>query len=97
MGLAGMFISAVTGVAGAIMYFATNAQSSTAVQNHGFRLSTLGVILMIAGALGFLVSLAIFAASRRSVSDRSESIDVEVETTSRPSFSQDRQDHSRTA
>jgi hypothetical protein len=53
--------------------------------------------LMIAGALGFLVSLAIFAASRRSVSDHSESIDVEVETTSRPSLSRDRQDQSRTA
>lgn len=65
MGLAGMVLSAVSTVAGAIMYWATTAQSSAAVQDHGFRLSTLGVILMIAGTAGFLVSLAVFVSSRR--------------------------------
>ena len=50
MGLAGMVLSAISTVTGAIMYFAVTAQSKADVQNHGFSLSTLGVILMIAGA-----------------------------------------------
>ena len=65
MGLRGMVVSVVSVVAGAIMYFATTAQGSAVVQNHGFRLSTVGVILMIAGAGGFLVSLIVYASSRR--------------------------------
>lgn len=65
MGLPGMVISAVSMVAGAIMYWAITAQNSNAVQNHGFRLSTVGVILMIAGAVGFITSALIFASSNR--------------------------------
>lgn len=48
------------------MYWAVTAQSSNVVANHGFRLSTVGVILMIAGAIGFIVSFLVFMASRRS-------------------------------
>jgi uncharacterized membrane protein YciS (DUF1049 family) len=65
MGLPGMVISAISAVAGAIMYWGVTAQSSSVVQNHGFRLSTLGIILMIAGAVGFVISAIVFAASRR--------------------------------
>ena len=67
MGLPGMVISAISTVVGAIMYWAVTAQNSNVVQNHGFRLSTIGVILMIAGAIGFIVSTVIFASSRRAV------------------------------
>jgi hypothetical protein len=67
MGLPGMVISAIAAVTGAIMYWAITAQNSSAVANHGFRLSTVGVILMIAGAIGFAVSLAVFASSNRTM------------------------------
>lgn len=65
MGLRGMVISGVAAVAGAIMYFATTAQSTAVVRSHGFQLSTVGVILMIAGAAGFAISLIIYSTSRR--------------------------------
>ena len=78
MGLPGMVLSAISAVAGAIMYWAITAQSSAVVQQHGFRLSTLGVILMIAGAVGFVISLIVFMASRRSPSAPPRSLDREV-------------------
>jgi hypothetical protein len=65
MGLPGMVLSAIAAVAGAIMYWAVVAQSSNTVNNHGFRLSTVGVILMVAGAVGFVVSSIVFASSKR--------------------------------
>jgi hypothetical protein len=55
-----MVFSAISIAAGAIMYWAI-----TTTQNHGFRLSTVGVILMVVGAVGFVVSGVIFASSRR--------------------------------
>ena len=61
MGLAGMALSAIAAAAGAIMYWAVT------YQGHGFRLSTVGLILMIAGAAGFVVSTIVFAVSRREV------------------------------
>jgi phosphate/sulfate permease len=75
MGLPGMVISAIAAVAGAIMYWAITAQNSSVVQNHGFRLSTVGVILMIAGGVGFVVSAAVFAMSRRSPSTPNQTLD----------------------
>ena len=75
MGLPGMVISAIAVVAGAIMYWAITAQNSSVVQNHGFRLSTVGVILMIAGGVGFVVSAAVFAMSRRSPSTPNQTLD----------------------
>jgi hypothetical protein len=58
MGLPGMVLSAITAAAGAIMYWAVTYQGT------GFRLSTVGIILMIAGAFGFVVSAIVFAVSR---------------------------------
>jgi hypothetical protein len=78
MGLWGMVLSAISAVTGAIMYWAVTAQSSVAAQQHGFRLSTVGIILMVAGGIGFLVSLAVFASSRRSPSTPPHSMDREV-------------------
>jgi len=62
MGLPGMVLSAIVGAAGAIMYWAVTYQGT------GFRLSTVGLILMIAGAFGFVVSAIVFAVSRGPVS-----------------------------
>jgi hypothetical protein len=58
MGLPGMVLSAIAAAAGAIMYWAVTYQGT------GFRLSTVGLILMIAGAFGFVVSAIVFAVSR---------------------------------
>ena len=78
MGLPGMVISGISAVAGAIMYWAVTAQNSNVVQNHGFKLSTVGVILMIAGGVGFLVSLAIYMSSRRSPALPAQTVDRET-------------------
>jgi apolipoprotein N-acyltransferase len=59
MGLTGMVFSVIAMAAGAVMYWAVTAQG------HGFRLSTVGVILMIVGAVGLVASTIIFAMSRR--------------------------------
>jgi hypothetical protein len=73
MGLPGMVLSAIAAVAGAIMYWAVTYQGT------GFRLSTVGVILMIAGAFGFVVSAIVFASSRGPVR---HSLDRQVVDTS---------------
>lgn len=78
MGLLGMVISGISAVVGAIMYFAVTAQNSNVVQNHGFRLPIVGVILMIAGAVGFVVSAVIFASSRHAVKAPPHTIDRET-------------------
>jgi hypothetical protein len=72
MGLAGMVLSAIAAAAGAIMYWAVT------YQGHGFRLSTVGLILMIAGAFGFVVSAIVFAVSRSPRSSTRHTIDREV-------------------
>jgi len=59
MGLTGMGFSTVAIAAGAIMYWAVT------YQGHGFRFSTVGVILMVVGAIGLVISTIVFAMSRR--------------------------------
>lgn len=58
MGLAGMVFSIISITLGAILCWAVTAQS------HGFRLSTLGVILMVVGAVSLIISTVIFATCR---------------------------------
>jgi hypothetical protein len=70
MGLVGMFFSMVAIAAGAVMYWAV-----TTTQDHGFRLSTVGVILMIVGAVGLVASAIVFATSRRSTGSRHHTYD----------------------
>jgi hypothetical protein len=72
MGLAGMALSAIAAAAGAIMYWAITYQGT------GFRFSTVGVILMIAGAFGFIVSSIVFAVSRRPERPAPHTIDRQV-------------------
>lgn len=78
MGLAGMVISAISAVTGAILYFAVTAQSKADAVNHGFSISTLGVILMIAGAIGFVISAIVFASSRRAPAMPAQTMNREV-------------------
>ena len=59
MGLAGMGFSAISMGIGAILYWAVTAQG------HGLRLSTVGVILMVVGAVGFVASAVVYGISRR--------------------------------
>jgi len=72
MGLPGMVLSAMATVAGAIMYWAVTYQGT------GFRLSTIGLILMIAGVLGFVASSVIFGVSRRGVGGGHRTMDRQV-------------------
>ncbi len=59
MGRTGMFFSVLAIAAGAIMYWAVTSQG------HGFRLSTVGVILMVVGAVGLVTSGIVFVTSLR--------------------------------
>lgn len=72
MGLPGMVLSAIAVSVGAIMYWAVTYQGT------GFRLSTVGIILMIAGAFGFVVSATIFAVSRTPGQSHRHSMDRRV-------------------
>ena len=47
MGLTGMVFSLISITAGAVMYWAVTSSG------HGFRLSTVGVILMVVGAVAW--------------------------------------------
>ena len=69
MGLTGMVFSTIAIAAGAIMYWAVT------YQGHGFRLSTVGVILMIVGAVGLVASTIIFGMSRRPAGSHDRSFD----------------------
>ena len=54
----GVVFSILAIAAGAIMYWAVTAPT------HGFRLSTVGVVLMLLGAAGLVISSALYASSR---------------------------------
>ncbi len=75
MGLAGMVFSMISIAAGAVMYWAVTSQG------HGFRLSTVGVILMVVGVVGLIGSTVIFATSRRPVGGRDRTYDKQVTDT----------------
>ena len=72
MGLSGMVFSTIAFAVGAVMYWAVTAQG------HGFRYSTVGVILMVVGAAGLVVSSVVFGMSRRTAGVRHHTYDREV-------------------
>jgi len=72
MGLLGMGFSIVAIAAGAVMYWGVTAQG------HGFRLSTVGVILMVVGAIGLVASTIIFSISRRPAGSRHHTYDRQM-------------------
>jgi hypothetical protein len=55
-----MVFSIIAMTAGAVMCWAVTSQT------HGIRLATVGVILMVVGAMGLIVSIVVFDMSRRS-------------------------------
>ena len=59
MGLTGMVFSLISIAIGAVLAWAVTSQG------HGIRLSTVGVILMVIGAVGLAISTVIFALDRR--------------------------------
>jgi hypothetical protein len=69
MGLTGMVFSMISIAAGAVLYWGVTTQG------HGFRLSTVGVILMVVGAVGLAVSATVFGTSRRSATGRGRTYD----------------------
>jgi hypothetical protein len=58
MGRAGMFFSTLAIAVGAVMHWAVTTTG------HGFNVSKVGIILMIVGAVGLVVSLIVFGMSR---------------------------------
>ncbi len=72
MGRTGMALSAIAIAVGAILYWAVTTQGT------GFRISTVGVILMIVGGVGFVASAIVFATSRRPAGSRHHSYDRQV-------------------
>ena len=67
-----MVFSSIAVAAGAIMYWAIT------YQGHGFRFSTIGIILMIVGAFGFVASAVVFGVSRGSIGTNRHSLDRQV-------------------
>jgi hypothetical protein len=67
-----MAFSTIAFAVGAVMYWAVTAQG------HGFRYSTIGVILMVVGAVGLVVSSVVFGMSRRTTGGRHHTYDREV-------------------
>jgi hypothetical protein len=72
MGLTGMVFSTISIAAGAIMYWAVTSHGT------GFRLSTVGVILMVVGGVGFVVSAVIFGMTRRPAGSGHRTLDRSV-------------------
>jgi hypothetical protein len=72
MGRAGMAFSTIAIAAGAVLYWAVT------YQGHGFKLSTVGVILMIVGGVGLVTSTVIFAMSTRPAGNRNRTYDRQV-------------------
>ena len=58
--------------AGAILYFAVNAEVS------GLEISTVGLILMLVGALGLVISLFLLSSQRRTTGERTVVRDREL-------------------
>jgi hypothetical protein len=69
MGLTGMVFSTISLAVGAVLYWAVTAQG------HGLRLSTVGVILMVVGGVGLVLSTIVFSVARRPTGNRQHSYD----------------------
>lgn len=72
MGRTGMVFSTIAIAGGAVLYWGVTSQG------HGFRLSTVGVILMIVGGVGLVASMIVFGISQRRAGGRYHSYDRQV-------------------
>ena len=71
-GMTGMGLSAVALIAGAIMRYAISAQGK------GFNVTKIGLILMVAGAIGFVISGILFATTKNSPTTGTHSMHSET-------------------
>lgn len=69
MGRTGLFFSTLAIAVGAVMHWAVSTTG------RGFNVSTVGIILMIVGAIGLVVSGVVFATSRRPVGSGKHTFD----------------------
>jgi hypothetical protein len=83
-GLTGMGLSAVALIAGAIMRFAITVQTT------GFNINKIGFILMIAGAIGFVISSILFASTRSAMGVGTHTLHSETRDSSGSAVVQDR-------
>ena len=83
-GLTGMGVSAVAIIAGVIMRYAI------AVQTTGFNLHKVGIILIIAGAIGFVISTILFASTRGAAVGTTHTMHSETRDSNGNSVVQDR-------
>lgn len=83
-GLTGMGLSAASLVAGAIMRYAVSVQST------GFNINKIGVILMIAGAVGLVISGILFFTTRTTPSSGTHSMHSETRDSNGNAVTQDR-------
>jgi len=67
-----MFFSILVLAAGAVMHWAVSTTG------HGFNVSTVGIILMVVGAVGLVASGIVFAMSRRPVGSGKRTYDREA-------------------
>ena len=72
MGRIGMFFSVVAIAVGAVLHWAVTTTG------HGFNVSTVGIILLVIGAIGLVASTIIFAVSRRPAGGTHHSYDRET-------------------
>ena len=83
-GLTGMGLSVVAFIAGAIMRFAVTVQTT------GFNITKIGVILMIAGGIGFVISAILFASTRKAAVGGTRTVHSETRDSSGHAVVQDR-------
>jgi hypothetical protein len=72
MGRAGMFFSILVFAVGAVMHWAVTTSG------HGFNVSTVGIILMVVGAVGLVASGIVFAMSRQPVGSGKRTYDSQA-------------------
>ena len=68
VGVGGVIVSILVFAVGAILDWAVTVSTS----DHGFDIHTVGIILMIAGAVGFVLALALLAVSNTTSPRRHE-------------------------
>ena len=86
-GLTGMGASAVAIIAGAIMRFAVSVNTT------GFNIHEIGVILMIAGAVGFVIAAILAVSTRRANPGATHSVHSETRDSTGNAVVQDRVEH----
>jgi hypothetical protein len=83
-GMTGMGLSAAALIAGAIMRYAVSATSS------GFNITKIGLILMVAGAIGLVISSILFLMTKNGQTPATHTMHSETSDSSGNSVVQDK-------